>query len=115
MKFAKALCSDWVTYVILGSALFAVFAFVAWYSWAHRGDDEYATTSTANRRRVYLSEVHAVLFDPAWRWTRNRRCRSVTILVDTRSRPRVCEIYDRYGDPLTLDELMSQTPERGLD
>jgi len=57
---------------------------------------------------IRLDDVVKIVRDPNWSWGRNNRCKYITLRVDTRTRSNLCVIYDRYGDPLTLDELRHQ-------
>lgn len=59
-----------------------------------------------------LDEVLAVVRDPGWSWTRNSRCKYVSIRMDTRTHSNLCVIYDRHGLAITMEELKFQERRR---
>jgi hypothetical protein len=57
---------------------------------------------------IPIDEVLAVIRDRNWVWFRNNRCKYISVRIDTRSRFHMCVIFDRYGAPITLDDLKLQ-------
>lgn len=113
MTLREFLTSDWLTYGLLVFAVTLIFIFVGWFAWKHRETEPQMITT--NKQRVCLSDVYSALVDSKWLWSKNPRCKQLTMVVDCRTRPRTCELFDRYGDPITLAELRQQLPPQRLD
>lgn len=86
--------------------LVALFVGAAVY--ASRGEGSEPPPDGKRYPWIRLDDVLAVIRDPAWSWTRNWRCKYINIRMDTRSRANLCVIYDRHGQPITLEELKHQ-------
>lgn len=98
---------------VLVMAIFAlIFAFCAAYAYRYRHGEE---KKEQVRQKAFLPDVLKVLADRHWHWNQNRRCRNVTLIVDTRSSHLLTEIYDRYGERITLEELKAQRNEQGYE
>lgn len=87
--------------IFVGAAIFAV---------RHAGDTPPDGTKYPWLR---LDEVVAIVRSPEWSWTRNSRCKYISVRMDTRTHNNLCVVYDRHGEPITLEELKFQERRRG--
>jgi len=59
---------------------------------------------------VWEGVKHA-LCNPKWRWSRNTKCKYVTIRIDMRDG--MCLLMDRDGERISLEELAFQYKGKG--
>lgn len=84
------------------------FAFAAFYFWWHRDEPP----DGKRYPWVPLNDVLAVIRSHNWHWYKNNRCKYINVRMDTRSHSNLCVIYDRNGNPITLEELKFQEQGR---
>jgi len=62
--------------------------------------------NTKSNKWESVTDVLNIIKDPRWWWSRNSRCKYITLRIDTRDQH--CLITNNEGDAITLKDLARQ-------